>query len=283
MKKYGFYRSVGALIAAALLTMATYGAAAGQMEEEQDAPVTARVPVLMYHAVTKDQSRHGKFAVSPQELEADLQYLQNQGYTTLVMEDLIDFVQQGSALPDKPVLLTFDDGNYSDYLYVWPLLQKYHMRAVLSIIGQPTDQYSREGRTDIHYPQLTWPQIRDMLDSGAVEIQNHSYDMHGPVGALKRKNESQQAYEHRFCQDVAKMQTLVRTHLGLIPTTFAFPLGRISDGTGQCLRMLGFCASLSCTEGINVIRQGQPDSLFLLKRVNRPHGLSAQEILKKIL
>ena len=67
------------------------------------------VPVVMYHSMLKDEARHGQYVISPEEFENDLQYLQSHGYTTILIEDLIAYTKGGS-LPEKPVLLTFDDG-----------------------------------------------------------------------------------------------------------------------------------------------------------------------------
>ena len=78
------------------------------------------VPIVMYHSVLKDESRHGQYVISPAELESDLKYLRDHGYTTILIEDLIAYTQ-GGPLPEKPVLLTFDDGYYNNYLYAFPL------------------------------------------------------------------------------------------------------------------------------------------------------------------
>lgn len=82
-----------------------------------------RLPVLMYHGVHSDPKKAGDYVITPQALEEDLLYLQRQGCTTVVMSDLIAYVQQGAPLPEKPVMITFDDGYYNNYLNAYPLLQ----------------------------------------------------------------------------------------------------------------------------------------------------------------
>ena len=144
----------GALIAAA--------ATAGGVE----------VPVVMYHAILKDEARHGQYVISPDEFESDLKYLQDHGYTTIFIEDLIAYTQ-GGALPEKPVLLTFDDGYYNNYLYAFPLAQKYHSKFVLSPIGRYTDLYTDTPDENAYYSHCTWEELREMARSGLVEVQNH--------------------------------------------------------------------------------------------------------------
>lgn len=64
----------------------------------------------MYHSVLKDQKMDGKYVVSPTEFENDLIYLKEHGYTTIFLQELVDYVYSGAALPEKPVVITFDDG-----------------------------------------------------------------------------------------------------------------------------------------------------------------------------
>ena len=83
------------------------------------------LPILMYHSILKTNKSKGKFIVSPDTFEEDLKYIKDKGYTTVVMKDLIDYVYENKELPEKPIMLTFDDGYYNNYLYAFPLLKKY--------------------------------------------------------------------------------------------------------------------------------------------------------------
>ena len=137
-----------------------------------------RLPVLMYHGVHSNPKKAGDYVITPQALEEDLLYLQRQGCTTVVMSDLIAYVQQGTPLPEKPVMITFDDGYYNNYLNAYPLLQKYQMKAVISIIVGETDKYSELDENKENYSHITWDMINEMMESGLIEIQNHTYNLH---------------------------------------------------------------------------------------------------------
>lgn len=245
---------------------------------------TAEVPIIMYHLVTKNGKLVGRYGITPDELESDLKFLKENGYETIVMADLIAFVYRGRALPEKPVMLTFDDGNFSDYLYLYPLLQKYDQQAVLSVLGKQSDEYTKaaEKNADAKFPNLTWPQIKEMKDKGAVEIQSHSYDLHGSIGSAKRRSESVAEYQNRFGNDLSRLQDRCKEELRWKPTTFTYPLGMISDSSRQTLNDLGFTASLSCCEGMNLIIQGDPECLFKLKRNIRPSGRPIGTILERM-
>ena len=93
------------------------------------------LPILMYHSVLKDPSKTGKYVITPESLEEDLRYLQQHGYRTVVMQDVIDFVYNGVQLPEKPVVLTFDDGFYNNLTYLLPLLIEYDMKAIVAPVG----------------------------------------------------------------------------------------------------------------------------------------------------
>ena len=117
-----FYRLLPAWLrrtAAAALTLGTIGALGAILTVMAEDP-GVRVPVIMYHAVMDDASRLGKYVISPEELESDFKWLSENGYTAVLSEDLINYTENGAALPEKPILLTFDDGYYNNYLYAYP-------------------------------------------------------------------------------------------------------------------------------------------------------------------
>lgn len=88
-------------------------------------PEGIELPIVMYHHILKDQSRLNKYTISPDEFRRDMQYLQDNGYTPVLMQDLLLFVQEGVPLPDKPVMITFDDGYESFHEYAYPILKEF--------------------------------------------------------------------------------------------------------------------------------------------------------------
>jgi peptidoglycan/xylan/chitin deacetylase (PgdA/CDA1 family) len=243
------------------------------------------LPVVMYHLVTEKPRYLGKFGITPDELRQDFEFLHENDYNTVVMQDLIDFVTSGKKLPKKPIMLTFDDGNFSDYKFLLPLLQEFEMKAVVAILGEATDRITAEAEKNptARYPNLTWPQVVELHESGLVEIQSHSYNLHkAPIGSGKKRSESPEAYHARLLEDLQKLQAACAAHLNYVPTTFVYPLGVISQGSREVLEELGMVGSISCQEGMNTIRQGDKDCLFKLQRTNRPSGRSIEQIIKSI-
>jgi peptidoglycan/xylan/chitin deacetylase (PgdA/CDA1 family) len=244
-----------------------------------------RLPILIYHHVLNTSSMPDTLFVTPQELESDFKYLSENKYNTITMDTLIQYVHNNKSIPDNPIILSFDDGYLNNYVYVFPLLKKYGFNAVFSIIGNSTDKFTQKKDINLEYSYATWDQIKEMAESGIIEIQNHSYNLHSMnghrVGCSKINGEPLNNYEMDLYQDIGNFQTYLYQKTGKTPSTFSYPFGYISKESVDILKKIGFKASFSSNGGINKITKN-PDCLFLLKRNNRPHGISTQNFFKKL-
>ena len=128
-----------------------------------------RVPILMYHHIADsppgaDPIRRD-LSVSPQAFEAQLRYLVEAGYRPITLRDLIYHLTLGASLPEKPVILTFDDGYENNYTNAYPLLKKYGFVGTFFIVTEPVDR----GRAGY----MSWAQI-EIMSTGGMEIGAHS-------------------------------------------------------------------------------------------------------------
>ena len=289
------WRSMGLYVLTVTLICASLAQAisTGRQQRVEQAMVEAQtrevaLPILMYHSILEDKSRLGRYVVSPTELESDLQYIRERGYTTVVMADLIRYVEEGVPLPEKPIMLTFDDGQYNNYLYAYPLLRRYAMKAVLSPVVKWSEEYSAmpKEQNRAAYSYLTWEQLWEMAESGVVEIQNHSYAMHDNStgkrkGITKRAGETVESYQRVLEGDLQKAQTLL-TEKGIpIPTTLTYPFGAMCPEALPIIEKLGFRATLSCESRVNRITRDEA-CLMDLGRYLRPSGKSSAQILEPI-
>ena len=247
-------------------------------------PQEAKLPIIMYHLVTENQKYIGKYGITPQQLESDLQYLAENNYHTVVVADILAFVQEGTPLPDNPIMLTFDDGNYSDYQYLQPLLEKYHMKAVAAIIGEAADRCHAilEKTPKAKVPNMGWDQIAALHNAGNIEIQSHGYNVHGANGSGNKKGEGSEAYYTRLHTDLQKFQDLCTEKIGHTPTAFIYPLGIVGKGSQKIIEDVGIQVTLGCEEGMNVLTPGSKEALFKMHRYNRPSNRSIGDILKSI-
>lgn len=245
------------------------------------------LPVLMYHSINSKESKAGEYVITPAALREDLEWLTKNGYHTVVVRDLIDYVEQGVPLPEKPVMLTFDDGYYNNYLNAFPLLQEYRMKAVISIIIGETDKYSELDENRENYSHLTWEQIGEMMDSGLVEFQSHSYSLHKNTGGerkgiSKKSGESSEAYQQVIREDVEKGQLRFVEMTGYAPTAFTYPFGAVSEDSYPVLEELGFRATLDAQGKLFRLTR-DPECLRRIPRYNRRWGKPARQIIEKAM
>ena len=243
--------------------------------------------VLMYHSVNSNSAKAGDYVITPDALRKDLEFLRQEGYETVTVSQLVSYVRGQGELPEKPVMLTFDDGYYNNYLNVFPLLQEYQAKAVISIIGKETDRYSQLDENKENYSHLTWPQITEMEASGLVEFQNHSYSLHtldgSRLGSTKKQGESTEAYRQVLREDLGQLQQRFLEMTGHAPIAFAYPFGRISEDSYAVVLELGFSASLDAQGKVYRVIQGEESCLYRIPRYNRPWGVTAEQIITKAL
>lgn len=236
---------------------------------------------IMYHQVLKDESRHGRYVVSPDELESDLKYLSENGYTSLLPREVLEYAKNNTSLPDKTVVITFDDGYETGLDYVLPLLKKYNMKAVINIVGEYTDEYTElaENEKNLSFSYLTWKEAKQLSDSGYVEIGNHTYYMHGNDylrhGCGKNDDETDSEYHAVLYSDANLLQQTVEEKIGVRPVTFAYPYGIISDGSLEVLQSAGLKVFLTCAELPSTITSDEP---VIINRYNREHNRTVQQI-----
>ena len=244
---------------------------------------SVRVPILMYHSILKDSARQGKYVISPAVLAADLDALQEKGYTAVTVSNLLAYVQNGADLPEKPVMITFDDGYYNNYIYAYPLLKQRGMKAVVSIIGSQTALFTDNGEENAYWSHLRLDRLREMQD--VFEVQNHSWNLHEygeRRGCLRRRGEDETRYETLLREDTEQTQTLI-TDAGLpAPTCYTYPFGACSKESEALLKSMGFRCTLGCEERVNTVTRN-PDCLFELGRFNRPAGQSTESFLHRAL
>lgn len=249
---------------------------------------TVSVPVVMYHHICESSSRWGDYVISPEQFEDDLRFLSERGYQTVTPAQVLDFVESGTPLPEKCVMITFDDGYESTYVYAFPLLRKYEMTAVISVIGAYTERYSDPDEPrHINYSHANWEQLREMTGSGVFTVGNHTMDLHhdGTNGTRKgiviRSGEKEADYLAAIRADLASLNVRTEENLSTAPFVFAYPFGALCKEAKPVLSDLGFTVWLTCAEKVNRITQGQEIPL-VLGRFNRAHRYDTEAFFLKL-
>jgi len=192
-------------------------------------------PVFMYHHVQSEthakENKQISLTTYTETFDAQLKYLKDKGYQTIDIGDLSGFFKGENIIPQKPILLTFDDGYTDFYEVAYPLLKKYDYKAVLFL---PTGLVN-------NYGYLTWPEITEMKDSGIVYFGNHTWSHYGtPKDEQKIKTEI----------EIADIQLSER---GLNAfKVFAYPYGSSNLYSINTLKSLNYNLAFTTSYGITL-------------------------------
>jgi len=212
-----------------------------------------QIPILIYHK-------------PPADLEAQLQVLKAKGYTTVRMAQVAAHLRNGgidAGWPAKPVAITFDDG-FSQQMSAFALLQKYHMSATFYlIVGHPTPGFclglSQDKTAPCADSYLTWDQAKTLVDSGLIEIGDHTMDHLD----LSKQTADIQSYQ------ILEAKGELESRLGVTITSFAYPYGSYNATTISILAANGFTNAVTTNQTMSQSLEG----IFTLGRVRNTYLL----------
>lgn len=251
--------------------------------------LTESLTVLMYHDLIEREGDSGSdVAMTVHQFAQEMVYLQKNGYHTVTLDELKAFVEQGTPLPEKPVLITFDDGYLSNYVYAYPILEELGQHAVIFAIGATMGQ--TEHYKDTEYPitpHFSYEQAAEMVAAGCVSVQSHTYDMHqwepyesgGTIHEtiLRAEGESEEDYIALLRTDYQTSRQLLEEGTGERQYALAFPGGQYDTLSQAILREEGVELTFSTRTGEAVLVRGLRQSLCAIKRNNVARGLSLDE------
>ncbi len=270
--------------------------------------ISEEVPVLLYHHL-QPEADGSNGAVIPVELfEKHMKALAENGYSAVSCSEVISYVEKGTPLPDNPVMITFDDGYRSNYEYAYPILKKYGLKATIFVIGTSFGSETYKDTDMKTIPHFGLSEAKEMVDSGVIEIQSHTYDMHqseegealraaGAAGGEKasagaagkvRMNllmfdgESEWDYAKLLEEDAADENRLISKIMGEDAYALAYPNGQYSELTAAVLKGCGIKMTFTVIPGVNTVVKGLPQSLMQMKRFIMNEEIDAESMLKKI-
>ena len=221
--------------------------------------VRYKIPIFVYHHIVADEKDVLNSAIlSLERFTNDMRYINENGYNAITFDDLIAFKEGRADLPQKPVIVTFDDGYSSNYELAYPVLKELNIKATICIIG------SYVGMSENMFPHFTWAQAKEMYESGLISIQSHTYDMHraSTKGVSRLENESLDDYKTRLRLDMQKITDAIHDNLGYSPLVFAYPNCILNDHSEQIAKEIGYKVTL----GLQGEDADISKSLYSLKR-----------------
>ncbi|MEI8208732.1 MAG: poly-beta-1,6-N-acetyl-D-glucosamine N-deacetylase PgaB [Methylococcales bacterium] len=203
-----------------------------------------------------------------ENLEQHIRWLLKSYYKIISVQDVLDAAKGQTKLPKKGVLLTFDDGYQSFYTQVFPLLKKYHVPATVALVGSWME--GNVSPQEVSKPLLTWEQLRELTQSGLVEIASHSYDLHKGVIANPQGNlqaaavsriydkarltyESEENYRKRLHTSLLKSAEFIFQHTGTRPRVMVWPYGEYNQPSIEASRQAGMPVTIGLIDGTNTL------------------------------
>lgn len=248
------------------------------------------LPVLMYHHF--DQECPDGTVVTPERFREQMTALRDAGYQTVTIRQVRDYVEEGGTLPDKPVLITMDDGYTSNPTIAAPILEELGLCATVFVIGV----YEGEVRNinngwKISIPRFSYQEALPWVEKGVLDLQSHSFNMHLLIadgfsnrdGMLPMKGESAADFRQTILND-AEQARLRREEDG-VPgdlCALAFPFGYYNQKLDGVLAEAGYAATFTIDERLNRLTPGDPACLRMLGRINITDQTSGEKLVKRV-
>ncbi len=199
------------------------------------------IPVLSYHQINDTDCN--ALTVPTDEFDREMKYLHEKGYHTISPEQLTAYLQNGSPLPENPVLITFDDGYRDNYENAFPILQKYGMTATVFLVSDFMDRFDN---------YLTWQQVQEMSEAGFA-MESHTLS-HFELTSLPPSELHQQL-------EGGKLATEWKTRQFV--EYIAYPCGSLNDEVLQAVQDCGYQGGF--TVYYDLVYPG--DDLYRMSRV----------------
>lgn len=224
-----------------------------QAQLEQPINPAVNIPVLMYHSIAEEKGNDA--VISPELFAKHMEYLYQHKYYTASLDELYDHLTGRKALPEKSVVLTFDDGYLDTYSIAMPILKRYGFKSTVFV---PAADIGKN---------LTVIQLNEMKQAGMV-IASHSNN-HRDLSPLTDKEQLEEVTESK-----AKLDNL----LSQDTKYFCYPNGSYNESTLQILRKNGFKMAFTINPGW----VKPQDNLLLLKRVWMGNSITLQHLEERL-
>jgi len=229
------------------------------------------IPVLLYHHFMESdipKERHST-TITAAQFEEQIKTLTEKGYNSISLSQLEAYLKKNEPLPDNPYMITMDDGYDSNYYYAFPVLRKYNAKAVIFITeGRITEEPGKRWNQNT-LVWMTWSQLKEMEDSGLVEVQSHGY-IHKPISEITFDE---------FKESVIKGQETLEANLGERKIkAFAYPYGQKTKEADKFLVKHGYTMQFTTITG-TITKKSNKNNL---PRITIGYGRTGNDVIKLI-
>jgi peptidoglycan/xylan/chitin deacetylase (PgdA/CDA1 family) len=202
------------------------------------------VPIIMYHSISPLAKSQNRLAVSVKNFERQMYFLKRARYNILPLESLADLIREKGKLPPRTVIITFDDGYKDNYVYAFPILQKYKLPATIFIISNEVNRPDR----------LSWEEIKEMQASGLITFGSHTL---GPKPLIDIQSEEE------LRKQVFVSKKVLEEKLNRSVDLFSYPGGMFTQNIRRLVIEAGYKAAVATSPG----KKFPNNDIFALKRL----------------
>ena len=227
-----------------------------------------KIPVLCYHNIATQNEKanypeESDWTITTDNFKEHLDYLKNNNYKTLTMDEFYNWKIGNLNLPYKSVLITFDDGFLSNYEYAFKLLKEYNMNATVFVVGSFIDNST----TNEWNGNIKTYMTKDILENlkneyPNIEIYSHSYNLHYQ-GAINQNKDV-------LMQDIENFDNFYPNN-----DILCYPFGQYNDNIEDCLKESNY--KMAFRYGPNkkdYKKASRNDNIYKIPRLNVSHGMS---------
>lgn len=224
------------------------------------------LPIIKLHHFVENGEACNDETITRGKFEQVMDKLEEYGYTTISAAQLIAWRNGSGKLPEKPVMLSLDDGYRSNYSIAYPIIHDHKGKAIVATVGWSIGRKTYLNGIDSIFPHFSWSEAAVMMSDGGLEICSHTYNMHGPsekaggdgyYGMGKRAGETDDEYYARLLEDFSTMESLIKENVGRTSGVFVYPYGKYDRTSEKVLDELGIPISLITVEGMNHLYPGR--------------------------
>ncbi|WP_286723572.1 polysaccharide deacetylase family protein, partial [Pelotomaculum sp. PtaB.Bin117] len=248
------------------------------------------IPVLVYHNFSRENiCDRNRDLTSGASFAGEMEYLHDNGYHVIPLKILINHMQYGESLPEKAIVITFDDGYEGDYTVAYPILKKYNIPVTIFLIANKDQYFGPEAP-----PMLSWDEMREMEGSGLVDIQAHTFDLHykaytgrdrirrEPAAVARaylpdlQRRETEEEFAGKLYNDFLQARTTIEKNLNKQVDTLAWPFGAYNQTSLRIARQAGFKYFATMKRGMNE----RGDSVQVIRRISEDDNIRLEQFAK---
>ena len=225
------------------------------------------VPSLMYHNINDVYyTKNLSVEISGEMFKEHMETLKENGYTSIFFDEYLSAVKGETKLPEKPILITFDDGYLNNYTVGFPILKEAQMKATIFIV---TGRMGLQGA--VTYPHFTWQQAKEMQESGFIDIQSHT-QYHSHLPEISKAN---------LILELRKSKFVIEKNLNKKVNILAYPYGEWNETVIEAVKKAGYDACVLADPvdaGVNRLNE----NTYLMKRITVYGHMTGDELIKEI-